>query len=151
MKALLVDDERLARSGLRRLLQSHDDVTIVGEAANADEALAQIRRLNPDVVFLDVEMPGRSGLELLEELEDFPAVIFTTPYQKYAVRPFEVSALDYLLKPIAPYRLDAALDKVRKIVAPREAGPERKQRGFLRAGQRCWIVPSEAIRVLEPG
>ena len=149
MKALLVDDERLARSGLRRLLQSHDDVTVVGEAANADEALSQIRRLNPDVVFLDVEMPGRSGLELLEELEDFPAVIFTTAYQEYAVRAFEVSALDYLLKPIAADRLDAALDKVRKIVSPRGSGPERKQRVFLREGERCWIVPLEEIRVLE--
>ncbi len=149
MKALLVDDERLARSGLRRLLESHDDVTIVGEAANADEALSQIRRLNPDVVFLDVEMPGRSGLELLEELEDFPAVVFTTAYQEYAVRAFEVSALDYLLKPIAADRLDAALDKVRKIVAPRGAGPERKQRVFLREGERCWIVSLEEIRVLE--
>ncbi len=149
MKALLVDDERLARSGLRRLLESHDDVTIVGEAVNADEALSQIRRLNPDVVFLDVEMPGRSGLELLEELEDFPAVIFTTAYQEYAVRAFEVSALDYLLKPIAADRLDAALDKVRKIVSPRGAGPERKQRVFLREGERCWIVPLEEIRVLE--
>jgi len=149
MKALLVDDERLARSGLRRLLESHDDVTIVGEAANADEALSQIRRLNPDVVFLDVEMPGRSGLELLEELEDFPAVVFTTAYQEYAVRAFEVSALDYLLKPIAADRLDAALDKVRKIVSPRGAGPERKQRVFLREGERCWIVSLEEIRVLE--
>ncbi len=149
MKALLVDDERLARSGLRRLLESHDDVTIVGEAVNADEALSQIRRLNPDVVFLDVEMPGRSGLELLEELEDFPAVIFTTAYQEYAVRAFEVSALDYLLKPIAADRLDAALDKVRKIVSPRGAGPERKQRVFLREGERCWIVSLEEIRVLE--
>jgi two-component system, LytTR family, response regulator len=149
VKALLVDDERLARSGLRRLLESHDDVTIVGEAANADDALSQIRRLNPDVVFLDVEMPGRSGLELLEELEDFPAVIFTTAYQEYAVRAFEVSALDYLLKPIAADRLDAALDKVRKIVSPRGAGPERKQRVFLREGERCWIVSLEEIRVLE--
>ena len=101
MKALLVDDERLARSGLRRLLESHDDVTVVGEAANADEALTQIRRLDPDVVFLDVEMPGRSGLELLEGLDELPAVIFTTAYQEYAVRAFEVSALDYLVKPIA--------------------------------------------------
>jgi two-component system, LytTR family, response regulator len=149
VKALLVDDERLARSGLRRLLESHDDVTIVGEAANADDALSQIRRLNPDVVFLDVEMPGRSGLELLEELEDFPAVIFTTAYQEYAVRAFEVSALDYLLKPIAADRLDAALDKVRKIVSPRGAVPERKQRVFLREGERCWIVSLEEIRVLE--
>jgi two-component system, LytTR family, response regulator len=149
MKALLVDDERLARSGLRRLLKSHDDITVVGEATNADEALGQIRRLHPDVVFLDVEMPGRSGLQLLEDLEELPAVIFTTAYQEYAVRAFEVSALDYLLKPIAADRLDAALDRVRKIVGPRETGPDRKQRVFVRDGERCWIVAIEDIRVLE--
>jgi two-component system LytT family response regulator len=149
MKALLVDDERLARSGLRRLLESHDDVTVVGEAANADEALTQIRRLDPDVVFLDVEMPGRSGLELLEGLDELPAVIFTTAYQEYAVRAFEVSALDYLVKPIAVERLDAALDKVRKIIGPKDTGPGRKQRVFVREGERCWIVAIEEIRVLE--
>lgn len=149
MKALLVDDERLARAGLRRLLEAHHDLTVVGEAANADEAVSQIQRLHPDVVFLDVEMPGRSGLELLEELEDLPAVIFTTAYQEYAVRAFEVSALDYLLKPIDAERLEAALDKLRKLIKPREAGPGRRQRVFLREGERCWIVAVEEIRLLE--
>jgi two-component system LytT family response regulator len=134
---------------LRRLLEAHNDVTIVGEAANADEALSQIRRLHPDVVFLDVEMPGQSGLDLLEHLEELPAVIFTTAYQEYAVRAFEVSALDYLLKPLAADRVDAALEKVRKLVQPRESGPGRKQRVFLRDGERCWIVAIEEIRVLE--
>lgn len=149
MRALLVDDERLARSGLRRLLSSHDDVTIVGEAANADEALVQIQRLQPDVVFLDVEMPGRSGLELLEDLEDLPAVVFTTAYEDYAVRAFEVSALDYLLKPIAAERLEAALDKLRKISGPKNAGPGHERRVFVRDGERCWIIALEEIRVLE--
>jgi len=152
VKALLVDDERLARAGLRRLLEEHQDVTVVGEAANADEALAQIRRLHPDVIFLDVEMPGQSGIELLENLEnpdDLPAVIFTTAYQEYAVRAFEVSALDYLLKPIAADRLEAALDKARRLIQPREAGGARKQRVFVREGERCWIVAIEEIRVLE--
>ena len=149
MKALLVDDERLARSGLRRLLGAYEDVSIVGEAANADEALSQIQRLQPDVVFLDVEMPGRSGLELLEELEDLPAVIFTTAYQDYAVRAFEVNAFDYLLKPIAAERLDAALAKVRKLVVPKGAGSSHERRVFLRDGERCWIVAIEEIRVLE--
>jgi two-component system LytT family response regulator len=149
MKALLVDDERLARSGLRRLLKSHDDIIVVGEAANADEAIGQIRRLHPDVVFLDVEMPGRTGLQLLEDLEELPAVIFTTAYQEYAVRAFEFCALDYLVKPIAADRLDAALDKVRKIVGPKEAGTAHQQRVFVREGERCWIVPIEDIRALE--
>ncbi|HMF89884.1 MAG TPA: response regulator, partial [Candidatus Angelobacter sp.] len=114
MKALLVDDERLARAGLRRMLRAHDDVVVVGEAANAGEAAAQVRRLQPDIVFLDVEMPGKSGLQLLDELDELPNVIFTTAYQDYAVRAFEVSALDYLVKPISAERLASALDKVRK-------------------------------------
>lgn len=149
MRALLVDDERLARSGLRRLLSTHDDVTIVGEAANADDALVQIQRLQPDVVFLDVEMPGRSGLELLEDLEDLPAVIFTTAYEDYAVRAFEVSALDYLLKPIAAERLKAALDKLRRIAGAKNTGPGHERRVFVRDGERCWIIALEEIRVLE--
>jgi two-component system, LytTR family, response regulator len=149
VKALLVDDERLARSGLRRLLSAHEDVMVVGEAANADEALAQIQRLQPDVIFLDVEMPGRSGLELLEDLEDLPAVIFTTAYQDYAVRAFEVNALDYLLKPIAAERLDAALDKVRKLAGPKGSAAAPERRVFLRDGERCWIVALEEIRMLE--
>lgn len=149
MKALLVDDERLARSGLRRLLSPHEDVVIVGEAANADEALSQIRRLQPDVVFLDVEMPGRNGLEMLQELEDLPAVVFTTAYQEYAVRAFEVSALDYLLKPIAAERLDAALDKLRKITSPKNSDSRHDRRVFVRDGERCWIIALEEIRLLE--
>jgi len=149
MKALLVDDERLARAGLRRLLKSHDDVTIVGEAANVDEAAAQIQRLHPDVVFLDVEMPGRNGLELLEELEELPAVIFTTAYQDYAVRAFEVSAVDYLLKPIVAERLAAALDKLRRAAKTNKPGQDREQRVFLRDGEQCWIVALDEIRMLE--
>jgi two-component system LytT family response regulator len=149
MRALLVDDERLARAGLRRLLKSHDDITVIGEAANADEAATQIQRLRPDVVFLDVEMPGRSGLELLEDLEDLPAIIFTTAYQDYAVRAFEVSAVDYLLKPIAAERLGAALDKLRRTAKPSPPGQDREQRVFLRDGERCWIVALDEIRMLE--
>jgi len=149
VKALLVDDERLARAGLRRLLKSHDDITVVGEAGNAEEAAAQIQRLRPDVLFLDVEMPGRSGLELLEELEELPAVIFTTAYQDYAVRAFEVSAVDYLLKPIVAERLDAALDKLRRAAKTAGPGTDHEQRVFLRDGERCWIVALEEIRMLE--
>jgi two-component system, LytTR family, response regulator len=149
VKALLVDDERLARAGLRRLLKAHDDITVVGEAANAKDAAAQIERLRPDVVFLDVEMPGRSGLELLEDLEDLPAVIFTTAHQGYAVRAFEVSAVDYLLKPIVAERLAAALERLRRAAKTREAGVNREQRVFLRDGERCWLVALEQIRMLE--
>jgi two-component system LytT family response regulator len=94
MRALIIDDERLARSGLRRLLKEHPEVKVVGEAANPDEANRAIQKELPDLLFLDVEMPGGSGFDLLEKLEDVPAVIFTTAYDEYAVRAFEVSALD---------------------------------------------------------
>jgi two-component system, LytTR family, response regulator len=150
MRVLLVDDERLARAGLRRMLKAHEDVVVAGEAANAAEAATQIRRLQPDVVFLDVEMPGKSGLELLEGLnDDVPPVIFTTAYQDYAVRAFEVSALDYLVKPISAERLAAAVDKVRKSSA-REKPPARELRQiFLREGDRCWIVATAQLQLFE--
>jgi two-component system LytT family response regulator len=113
MTALIVDDERLARLDLRHVLAAHTDVEIVGEAANASEAEAQIQALKPDVVFLDIRMPDGSGFDLLERLESSPNVIFTTAYDEYALKAFEVNALDYLLKPIAADRLHAALERVR--------------------------------------
>jgi len=151
MKALLVDDERLARAGLRRMLRAHDDVVVVGEAANAGEAAAQVRRLQPDIVFLDVEMPGKSGLQLLDDLDELPNVIFTTAYQDYAVRAFEVSALDYLVKPISAERLASALDKVRKSSVREQghAGNYEMRQVFLRDGDRCWIVATDQIQMFE--
>jgi two-component system LytT family response regulator len=141
MKALIIDDERLARVELRRLLKQHVDVEIVGEAQNGDEALVLIKRLSPDLLFLDIQMPGMTGFELLDLLdEDLPQVIFTTAFDKRAIRAFEVNALDYLLKPIAPERLAAALRRV---------GPTRSQRVFVKSGERCWIVPVSNIVLLE--
>ena len=149
MKALLVDDERLARVELRRMLKAHDDVIVVGEAANADEAEEQIRRLQPELIFLDVEMPGRNGLQLLEGLDDLPAVIFVTAYQDYAVQAFEVSALDYLMKPVLPDRLAIALARVRKQAARDAAPTGRVRQIFLQEGGRCWIVAIEHIQLFE--
>jgi two-component system, LytTR family, response regulator len=149
VRALLVDDERLARAGLRHLLEEHQDVMVVGEAQNGEEAAQKIRRLQPDVVFLDVEMPGQGGLAMLDELEEVPPVVFTTAYQEYAVRAFAVSALDYLVKPIVPERLAAALDKVRKMTRESQSMPTRMRHVFLRDGKHCWIVPTYQIRLLE--
>ena len=144
MTALIVDDERLARLELRRLLAAHPEVEIVGEARNAEEALELAPKLAPDVLFLDIQMPGMTGFDLLERLEDVPQVIFTTAYDAYALKAFEVNALDYLLKPVAPARLAAALAKVR--IAPRQ---ERLERVFVRDGDRCWIVRLPDIFLLE--
>lgn len=144
MTSLIIDDERLARLELRRLLGVHPDVAILGEAGNAKEALSLIPKLAPDLIFLDIHMPGMSGFDLLERLEDVPQVIFTTAYDQYAIQAFEVNALDYLLKPIAPARLAAALARARP------AGPQAKlEQVFVRDGERCWIVRLPDIFLLE--
>src|SRR6185437_11299245 len=149
MRALLADDERLARVALRRLLKAHSDVEVVSEAANANEVLSQVHRLQPDVLFLDVQMPGCSGLELLERMEDPPPVIFTTAYENYAVRAFDVSAVDYLVKPIVAERLASALNKIRGLMEGKIAGARYAQRVFLREGDHCWIAPVNKIRLFE--
>lgn len=144
MKVLIIDDERIARQELGRLLAVHVDVEIAGEARTGEEALELIRQLNPDVLFLDIRMPGMTGFDILEQLDDVPQVIFTTAYDEYAVKAFEVSALDYLLKPIAPARLAAALMKLR----PRTLQP-RLERVFVKDGERCWLVRVSGIFLLE--
>jgi two-component system LytT family response regulator len=158
MKALLIDDERLARNELRRLLAAHADIEIVGEAVDVEDALAKVGTLKPDLLFLDVQMPGADGFSLLEQLEPpLPLVIFTTAYDEFAVKAFEFSALDYLLKPVDPNRLVAALEKLRPrgSAAPFEAGAVAAHRltledkVFVREGDRCWFVPVKNLRLLE--
>ncbi len=114
LKVILIDDERLARSELKRLLQEFPDVEIIGEATNAAEGLEKIEALNPDLVFLDIQMPGKTGFDMLTDLEKAPHVIFVTAYDEYALKAFEVNALDYLMKPVEPKRLADALMKVRQ-------------------------------------
>jgi two-component system LytT family response regulator len=160
MKALLIEDERLARNELRRLLAKHPDIAIVGEAANADEARAHIAEFHPDLVFLDIQMPGDDGFALLESLEPpLPQVIFTTAYDEFAVKAFEFNALDYLLKPIDPARLAAALERLRShaeaAAGGRAASPGRpahltpEDKVFVREGERCWFVEVKSIRLME--
>ncbi len=156
MKALLIDDERLARNELRRLLSAFPDMVIAGEAANAKQAREQLAALTPDLIFLDVQMPGETGLELLESLEPpVPHVIFTTAYDEFAVKAFELNALDYLLKPVDPARLAAALEKLRAKLGATAAPADRPARlaaedkVFVREGDRCWFVEVKSIRLLE--
>src|SRR5580704_9979455 len=145
MTAVIIDDERLARVELRRLLAAHPEVQILGEARGAEEAIQLIGSLAPDLIFLDIEMPGMSGFELLERLEDVPRVIFTTGYDQYAIKAFEVNALDYLMKPIAPERLAAALARVR----PPQPAKMRLEQVFVRDGERCWIVRLADVFLME--
>jgi len=144
MKALIIDDERIARQELRRLLAAHPEIQIAGEARGGEEALPLISQFAPDVLFLDVRMPGMSGFDLLQRLDDVTQVIFTTAYDEYALKAFEVSALDYLVKPVAPARLAAALAKLRP-----PAGRSRMEQVFVRDGERCWLVRVADIFLLE--
>lgn len=156
MRALIVDDEALARSELRKLLLSHPAVEVAGEAANGTEAMRRVRELRPDLLFLDIQMPGMNGFELLGKLAT-PGleVIFVTAYDRFALQAFEVNAVDYLLKPVDRVRLGKALERV----AARRGGgggeeppPKPLSEGdqiFLRDGERCWFVPVRSIRMLE--
>ncbi|HEX4460876.1 MAG TPA: response regulator [Polyangia bacterium] len=152
MKALLVDDEPLARRELRRLLAAHASIEIVGEAANIVEAEAQIAALSPDLVFLDIQMPGGDGFDLLARLERAPQVIFTTAFDHHAVRAFEVNALDYLLKPIEPERLAMALTKLRAKTPDTpdtsDTPDAQLEQLFVRDGDRCWFVPLREVRLI---
>lgn len=151
MKALIVDDEPLARRELRRLLVDFPWIEIVGEAGDVAEAATRVDTLAPDLLFLDIQMPGGSGFDLLARLDHLPRVIFTTAYDHHAVRAFEVNALDYLLKPIEPQRLAAALTKARSMPEdrPAEVHPnDTLERLFVRDGVRCWFVPLQEVCML---
>jgi two-component system LytT family response regulator len=155
VKALLIDDERLARNELRRLLAAFPEIQIAGEAAHARQARERMAALRPDLLFLDVQMPGETGMDFLESLEPpVPHVIFTTAYDEFAVKAFELDALDYLLKPVDPARLAAAIDRLpgRK-PPPHTKAPEGRldtgDRVFVREGERCWFVEVGQIRLLE--
>ena len=153
MRALVIDDERLARKELIKLLEDFPEVEILAEAANADEAFELINSLNPDLLFLDIQMPGKTGFELLEMLDSVPNVIFTTAYDEYALKAFEVNALDYLLKPI---QLDRLNETITKLEPPKPEVAEEKEKKlglsdqvFVKDGDKCWFVSLKDIRYFE--
>lgn len=154
MRALIIDDERLARKELAKLLEEHPTIEIVGEAVNADEAEQMINDLNPDLLFLDIQMPGRTGFQLLESLESVPLVVFTTAYDEFALKAFEVNALDYLLKPIQAERLSEAVQKILEKERAKTGRGAGKKLGledqvFVKDGERCWFVSLANIRFFE--
>jgi len=152
MKALIVDDEPWALFEMQRLLAPYSWLTIIGQAASAAEAIEYLEREELDAVFLDVQMRDGDGFSVLPSLPTpAPKIIFTTAYSNFALRAFEVNALDYLLKPIAPDRLAAAMTKLRE---PGKApNPERDLQAddhiFVQDGGACWFVPVRSIRLLE--
>jgi two-component system, LytTR family, response regulator len=159
IKAIIIDDERLARNELKKLLSDFPEIEVVAEGANANEGLEKIETINPDLVFLDIQMPGKTGFDMLSELDKAPHVIFTTAYDEYALRAFEVNALDYLLKPVEPKRLADAIQKLhiqeeKEMVVSNGLGLNREllkedDQVFVKDGERCWFVKLGEIRLFE--
>ena len=153
MRALLVDDERLARAELTRLLDKFPEIEIVSEASNGEEAINLIEEHKPDLVFLDIQMPGMTGFEVLEHLHVVPNIIFVTAYDEYALKAFEVNALDYVLKPIELSRLEKAIEKVnlknqeQDINTNKELSHESQI--FIKDGEKCWFVKLDKVRMFE--
>lgn len=145
LRVLIVDDERMARQEVKRLLLPYPDMEIIGEAKNADEAAAQIEEKHPDLLFLDVQMPERSGFDLLESLNEVPEVIFTTAFDEYAVKAFEVNALDYLTKPIREERFAQSMEKVRQKLAQQTTDPQI----FVKDRQQYHFIKWSKVHLIE--
>lgn len=160
IRALIIDDERLARQELRSLVEQFDSIQIVGESGKPEKALDLIDRENPDLIFLDIQMPGMNGFELLDEIEGkTPEVIFITAYDEYALQAFEVNALDYVMKPVEMDRLQEGIQKITKKIEERKAQTpdepvaegklELNDQVFLKDGDKCWFVELSKIRLFE--
>lgn len=158
IRTILIDDEDLSRQEMRHLLTAYPDIRIVDEAVNAAEALAKIRQHRPELIFLDINMPGKNGFELLDELDESPRVVFVTAYDEFAVRAFETNALDYLLKPVRPERLQKTIESLRENL---QASPETEPRAarpgqlrpdslvFIKDGDNCYFVRLNDIFLFE--
>jgi len=164
MKTIIIDDERLARKELKDLLSDFDDIKLIGESHNAENAKKKIESLRPDLIFLDIQMPGENGFELLENLEFLPKVVFTTAYDEYALKAFEVNALDYLLKPIEKERLKSCLNRILEVDEKEQQSQNQSDSAsenhkkpdlgledqvFVKDGERCWFVKLKNISLFE--
>lgn len=156
MKCIIIDDSRLARAELNHLLVSHPEVEVVAQAKDGFEAKTLIEQHQPDFLLLDIQMPGKTGFELLQELQFVPQVIFTTAYDEYAMKAFELNALDYLQKPIKPQRLAAALNKLAEALATKNNSRSSDlpklsldNQVFVKDGEKCWFVKLSDVRYFE--
>lgn len=156
MRAIIIDDERLARTELKKLLQDFPEIEVIDEAANADEGITKIESMHPDLIFLDIQMPGKTGFDMLAKLEKTPQVIFTTAYDEFALKAFEVNALDYLLKPVEPKRLADAVQKLHFEKNESKSSEfvnnsilTENDQVFVKDGERCWFVKLSDIRLFE--
>jgi two-component system, LytTR family, response regulator len=153
MKAIIIDDERLARQELKTLLSIHKEIEIIAECQDADSAKEKINELKPDIIFCDIQMPGKSGLELVEEISATVDVVFITAHDEHAIKAFEVNAFDYLLKPVQPERLSETIKKLSvkdSANRPDNTSPLTDQDTvFIKDGDKCWLIKLEEIRLFE--
>lgn len=151
-KTIIIDDERLAREEVKRALENYPEFEIIGEANNVDKAKDLIENTQPDIIFLDIHMPEKSGFQLLEELGTVPEVVFTTAYDQYAVKAFEVNALDYIVKPIREERFAKTIEKIKKelVKGEKEVAPFLRHRKiFIKDGENCYFIPLSNISLIE--
>jgi len=146
---IIIDDERLAREEVKRSLAGYPEFEIVEEAKNYDEAKKQIEALKPDLVFLDIQMPGRSGFDLLESLDEVPGVVFTTAFNEYAVKAFDIDALDYLVKPLRKERFAITIEKIRKKLLKAEQYDALEKQVFIKDGSKCFFVQLKDVYLIE--
>jgi two-component system LytT family response regulator len=157
MRAIIIDDERLARKELKSLLKDYHEIEIIDECASPEEALKSIEKHNPDLLFLDIQMPEKTGFDLLQELDKSPKVVFVTAFDEYAVKAFEVNALDYLMKPVDPERLKETMAKVLSEDIEDEESYDVPDRGvlssndqiFIKDGEKCWFIHLKDVRMFE--
>ncbi len=156
LKAVIVEDSRLARNELKELLKAHKEIELIGEAENVDDGFKLINETKPDILFLDINMPEKDGFELLEMLDEVPMTIFTTAFDQYAIKSFEYNAFDYLLKPINQKRFSKCIEKVIENVSndmetksiSEETFSLQKQI-FIKDGEKCWLVKIQDISMFE--
>ena len=149
-KALIVDDERLARNKLRSMLAEFPEIQIIAEADSVSEAIKAVEKTSPEIIFLDIQMPKQNGFDLLEQIETNAKVIFVTAYDDYAIRAFEVNALDYLLKPVNPKRLEQTIERL-SIQSPNPANAEKLKYDdvlFVNFGRRAAFIKVSEIKCI---
>lgn len=161
MKTIIIDDERLAREELKKLLTEYHEIEVIDEAKNPDEAIAKINQLKPELIFLDVQMPGMNGFELLKKLDDIPKVVFITAHDEFAHKAFDVQALDYVLKPVDPARLEETMRKLSfgedefqsSVRTPKFDRSNRPltmtDKIFIKDGEKCYYISLAKIRMFE--
>ncbi|MBA2612243.1 MAG: response regulator [Bacteroidetes bacterium] len=153
MKAIIIDDERLARQELKNLLAAHKEIEVIAECSDAAQAKEKINELKPDVIFCDIQMPGKTGLELVEEISGAVDVVFITAHDEHAIKAFELNAFDYLLKPIQPQRLSETIKKlsIKDTSAKTDNNTPltKNDMVFIKDGEKCWFVKLSEIRLFE--